>query len=74
MYVCMFDGRLMIRNGDIKWPPRSYDLKPLDYCLFNAFKEKCYANIPETVEHLKANIRGAIAEIQFHTFEKGHEN
>ena len=28
-----FDGRLISRNGDVNWPPRSCDLTPLDYFL-----------------------------------------
>ena len=30
--------------------------------------------MPETIEHLKANIRGDIAEMRPHTLEKVHEN
>ena len=28
-----FDGPLINRNGDVKWPPRSCDLTPLNYFL-----------------------------------------
>ena len=38
-----------------------------------AIKENCYANRPETIKHLKANIRDTIVEIQFQTLEKVHE-
>lgn len=69
-----FDGRLISRNGDVNWPPRSCDLTPLDYFLWGAVKDKCYADKPETIEHLKANIRDAIAEIQPHTLAKVLEN
>ena len=37
-------------------------------------KEKYYNDKPEITEHLKANIRDTIAEIQAHTLEKMHEN
>ena len=59
----MFDGHLISRNIT-NWPPRSSDLTPFDYFLCGAVKEKHYADKPETIEHLKANIRNAIAEIR----------
>ena len=37
-------------------------------------QEKFYAYKPETIDHLKANIRGAIAEIRLHKMEKVHQN
>ena len=49
------------------WPPWSCDLTPLDYYLWGAVKDKCYADKPETIEALKDNIREAIGEIQLHT-------
>ena len=45
------------------WPPRSCDLIPLDYYLCDAVKAKCYADKPDTIKALKANIREAIGEI-----------
>ena len=60
--------RLVSRNGDYNWTPRNYGLTPLNYFLV---KEKCYADIPEIIEHLNANI----AEIQTYTLvENEHEN
>ena len=41
----------------------SYDLIPLEYLLWGAVKEKCYADKPEIIEHLKVNINYVIAEI-----------
>lgn len=69
-----FDDRLISRNGDVNWPARSCDLTPMDYFLWGAVKDKCYADKPETIENLKANIRDAIAEIRPHTLEKVLEN
>ena len=34
----------------------------------------CYADKPETIEHLKANIRGVIAEIGIQTLDKVHKH
>ena len=45
------------------WPPRSCDLTPLDYYLWGAIKDKCYADKPDTIDALKDNIREAICEI-----------
>ena len=44
--------------------------KDLDYFLWGAVKEKCFADKLETIEHLKANIRDAITEIRHHHSKK----
>ena len=41
----------------------------LDYYLWSVVKDKCYADIPETIDALKDNIREAIGEIQLHTID-----
>ena len=50
-------------------------MTPLDYYLYGAVKDKCYADKPETIDTLKHNIRKAIGKIQLHTidnvFKKG---
>ena len=43
------------------------DLTPLDYYLWDAVKDKCYADKPGTIDGLKDNIREAIGEPQLHT-------
>ena len=48
------------------WPPQSCDLTPLDYYLWGAVKNKCYADKPEIIGALKDNIREVIGEIQLH--------
>ena len=53
---------------------RSCCLASLDYYLWGAIKEKCYAGKIETIEHLKINIRDDIAEIWPHILEKVHKN
>ena len=50
-------------RADTVFPPRSCDLTPLDYYLWGAVKDKCYADKPETIDALKDNIREAIGEI-----------
>lgn len=59
-----FPGRVISRNGDFNWPPRSCDLTPLDFFLWGYVKDKVYANAPATIQALKDNIRAAIGEIQ----------
>ena len=60
------DGIISIsRRADVFWPPRSCDLTLLDYFLWGAVKDKCYAGKPETIDALKANIR----EFQLHTID-----
>ena len=60
----VFEDCIISHRADVVWPPRSCDLTPLDYYLWSAVKDKCYANKPETIEALKHNTRKAIGEIQ----------
>ena len=65
----VFQDSIISRRSDVVWPPRSSDLTPLDYYLWVAFKDKCYADKPETIDALKDNIREAIGEIQLQTID-----
>ena len=60
----VLEDRIFNRRAYIVWPPRSCDLSPLDYYLWGAVEDKCYAYKPETIDALKGNIREAIGEIQ----------
>ena len=66
--------RIISRRADVVWPPRSCDLTPLDYYLWGAVKDKCYADKPETIDALNDNIRGAIGETQLHTIDNVFKN
>ena len=44
-------------------------MTPLDYFLWEAVKDKCYANHPETIKALKHEIKVAIHGIEAHTIE-----
>ena len=59
----VFEDLIISRKTDVVWPPPSCDLTPLYYYLWGAVKDKCYADKPETIDVLKANIRVAIGEI-----------
>ena len=65
----VFRDRIINRRADVVWPPRSCDLTPLDYYLWGALKDKCYANKPETIDALKA-----IGEILLHTIDNVLKN
>ena len=56
----VFEDRIISRRADVVWPLRSSDLTPLDYYLWGAVKDKCYADKPETSDVLKDNICEAI--------------
>ena len=39
-----FEDLIISPRADVVWPPRSCDLTPLDYYLWGAVKDKCYAD------------------------------
>ena len=70
----VFEDRIINRRADGVWPSRSCDLTSLDYYLWGAVKDKCYADKPDTIDTLKDNIRKAIGEIQLHTIDNVLKN
>ena len=56
----VFEHCIINRRANVVWPPRSCGLTSLDYYLWDAVKEKCYVDKPETIDTLKNNIREAI--------------
>ena len=58
-----FPGRIISRNSEVNWSPRSCDLTPLDFFLWGYLKSNVYANKPTTVQQLKDEIRRHIGEI-----------
>ena len=69
MFCAVFKDRIISRRADVVWLARSCDLTPLDYYLWGAVKDKCYANNTETIDALKDNIREAIGEIELNTID-----
>ncbi|GFV94987.1 uncharacterized protein TNCV_1029851 [Trichonephila clavipes] len=65
-----FGDHLISRFGPVNWPPRSCDLKPLDYFLWGYVKSLVYADKPQTLDHLEDNIRRVIADIRPQMLEK----
>ena len=60
--------------ADVIWPPWSCDLIPLNYYLWRAVKDKCYAEKSETIDGLKDNIREAIGKTQLYTIDNVLKN
>ena len=67
----VFEDRIISRIADVV---RRCDLTPLEYYLWGAVKDKCYADKPETIDALKDNMREAIAEIQLHKIDNVFKN
>ena len=70
----VFVDLIISRRADVVWPPQSCDLIPLDYYLWGAVKDKCYADKPEAIDALKDNMSEAIGEIQLHTIDNVLKN
>ncbi|GFY18569.1 putative LOC100569746 [Trichonephila clavipes] len=69
-----FGDRLISRFGLVNWPPRSWDLTPLNYFLWGYVKPLVYADKPQTLDHLEDSIRRVIADIRPQMLEKVIEN
>ena len=70
----VFENQIISWNSDVNWPPRCCDSIPLDYFLWGAVKDKCYANHSETIQALKHEIKVAIHGIEAQTIENVLKN
>ena len=70
----VFEDRIISCRADVIWPPRSCDLILFDYYLWDAVKDKYYADKPEIFDTVKDNIREAIDESQLHTIDNVLQN
>ena len=68
------EDRIIGSRADVVWPPRSCDLTPLDYYLWGAIIDKCYASKPDTIDSVKDNICEAIGEIQLYRIDNVLKN
>jgi hypothetical protein len=59
-----FPGRVISRNGNQNWPPRSCDLTACEFFHWGFVKSHVYANKPQTIPEIKAEIRHVIGEIE----------
>ncbi|GFW55440.1 transposable element Tc3 transposase [Trichonephila clavipes] len=69
-----FCDRIISRFEPVNWLPRFCDLTPLHYFLWRYVKLLVYADKPQTLDHLKDNIRRVIADIRPQMLEKVIEN
>lgn len=69
-----FPNRIISKNGDLRWPPRSPDLTAPDFFLWGYLKDKVYVNKPQTLQQLKDNIQEEIDRIPQETLNKVMEN
>jgi len=69
-----FGERIISRNADFSWPPRSPDLTAPDYFLWGYLKDRVYANKPNTIEALKHNIAHEVRAIQPEILKKVMEH
>lgn len=69
-----FGDRVISKNARVDWPPRSCDLTPLDYFLWGHVKALVYADKPQTIEHLEANILREINGIRPEVLERVVQN
>jgi hypothetical protein len=70
----MFPGRVISRNGDVAWPPRSPDLSPCDYFLWGYLKHKVYENRPHTLNELRDSIRTTVLQIPVDMLRKAMDS
>jgi len=66
----IFGRRIISRNFEITWPPRSPDLTAPDFFLYGYLKDRVYRNNPRTIQQLKANIREEIEGISQETLRQ----
>ena len=69
IFCGLFLKGIISRRADVVWPHGSWDLTPLEYYLWSAVKDKCYADKPVTIDNLKDNICEPIGKIQLHTID-----
>jgi hypothetical protein len=69
-----FPGRVILHNGDQNWPPRSCNLTPCNFFLWGFVKSHVYANKPQIIPELKAEIQHVIGEIELQLCRNVIEN
>jgi len=58
-----FPNRRIGRDGPTPWPPRSPDITPLDFFLWEYVKDKVFSTPVPDITNLKAGITDAFATI-----------
>jgi hypothetical protein len=58
-----YPHRWIGRGGPVAWPPRSPDLTPVDFFLWNQFKDYIYREPVDTLEELENRLQESIATL-----------
>ncbi|GBO08559.1 hypothetical protein AVEN_141635-1 [Araneus ventricosus] len=58
-----FPQRWIGRGAVTAWPPRSPDIKPLDFCLWGSVKQHVYSECTNDINHLKHRITDVIYSV-----------
>ena len=66
-----FGKRLISKN---LWPPRSPDMTPSDFFLFEHLKQQVFQNHPHTLDKLRDSITNAIGSITIETLNNVFRN
>lgn len=70
----LFGDRIISRNANIAWPPRSPDLSVCDFFLWGHLKSIVYQTKPRTLAQLKTQIEEEIANIPGDTLRRAMQN
>lgn len=69
-----FGNRILSRNTNFAWPPRSPDLTAPDFFLWGFLKSRVYNTRPRNLEELKTRISEEISQIDTPMLEKVFKN
>jgi len=69
-----FGEHFISRSGPVNWPPRSWDLTPLDYFLWGYVKAHVYTDKPASIDALDDNIEAFLREIPAEMLERVCQN
>ena len=58
-----FPNRLISKNSDFLWPPRSLDLNPLDFFFWGFMKQKIKEANPRSLDEIKTSIASFVNSI-----------
>jgi len=70
----IFPGKVISKNGDVNWPPRSPDLSPLDFFLWGHLKNTIYTQPVHSLGQLRARISASLATLPGSTLRSAMEN
>ncbi|CAD6993438.1 unnamed protein product [Ceratitis capitata] len=69
-----FGEHFISSSGSVNWPPRSCDLTPLDYFVWDYVKFNVYTGKPASIDALEDNIEALIRELPAEMLERVCQN